>query len=104
MSTRDDGFDTTSRFSSRGTRRVRTIGRGRSMHGMHSRGRVDSWMGPTNGKWGSSRHHSPNYYTCFNGFGPLGHTNPTVVAIPKVESNCFVMAPDGTIVKDSSSL
>lgn len=100
---RDDGLDTSPRFPSRGTGRVRTAGRGRSLHGMRSRGRGDSWMGPTNGQWGSSRHHSPNYYASPTGYGPLGHTNAAAVAAAKVESNGFVVAPDGTIVKASSS-
>eukprot|EP01018_Ginkgo_biloba_P018993 Gb_11517 [translate_table: standard] len=96
---REENLDTSPRFASRGLGRGRTVGRGGSLRGLHSRGRGDPWRDSSNGQWGPSRHHSPGYYGGPLDFGPLGPTNAAAVAAAKVESSGFVVAPDGTIVK-----
>ncbi|KAG8047354.1 hypothetical protein GUJ93_ZPchr0008g12760 [Zizania palustris] len=89
----DDGY-------SLGSKAERTIDIQRS----HERGgapwhiqgssQVEQWVENSNSSH-STRHKSPDYYN----YGPPGPRNATEAAIAKMQSNGFVVAPDGTLVK-----
>ncbi|XP_072983509.1 uncharacterized protein [Typha latifolia] len=74
----------------------RSSGRGGSSH-TQGRGRGEQWVElPTHSD--PTRHGSPGYYGPST-FAHPGSRNATAAAVAKVESNGFVVAPDGTIVK-----
>lgn len=76
----------------------RSIGRsGPSMH-LQGRGRGDHWVEPSNNHHGNNRHDSSAYYGSAS-FSHHGSRNAAAAAVAKVESNGFIVAPDGTIVK-----
>lgn len=78
----------------------RTIGRSKIPFGSHGRGKVDCWV--------DSPDHRGNF--CFDAsghysstkFAPPSSRNAAAAAVAKVESNGFVVAPDGTICKAGS--
>ncbi|KAI3968929.1 hypothetical protein MKX01_034073 [Papaver californicum] len=73
--------------------------RGGSSVYMHGRGLgADTWVDSSRGSWVQNRHHSPNYYGPANFVYP-GATNAAAAAAAKVESDGFIVAPDGTIIK-----
>lgn len=77
------------------------IGRsGSSLH-LQGRGRGERWV-DSQKHHGNSRHDSSGYY----GHASFSHPrsrNAAAAAVAKVESNGFVVAPDGTIVKASAA-
>ncbi|KAJ6823078.1 uncharacterized protein M6B38_386125 [Iris pallida] len=78
----------------------RSIGRsGSSLH-LQGRGRGEQWMDSLK-HHGNGRHDSSGYY-CHASFSHPGSRNAAAAAVAKVESNGFVVAPDGTIVKASA--
>lgn len=86
----------------RSTNASRSIGRSRLPFRSHGRGRVDCWGGSPDHR-GSCRFDTSGYYSSPN-FAPPGSRNAAAAAVAKVESNGFVVAPDGTIVKAGSHL
>lgn len=76
-----------------------TVRGGSSVHMLHGRGRgADTWVDSSRGSWVQNRHHSPSYYGPANFVYP-GATNAAAAAAAKVESDGFIVAPDGTIIK-----
>ncbi|KAI3860492.1 hypothetical protein MKW92_015332 [Papaver armeniacum] len=76
-----------------------TVRGGSSVHMLHGRGReADTWVDSSRGSWVQNRHHSPSYYGTANFVYP-GATNAAAAAAAKVESDGFIVAPDGTIIK-----
>ncbi|MQL78575.1 hypothetical protein Taro_010997 [Colocasia esculenta] len=63
------------------------------------RGRGDRWM-ESSSHQGPSRHDSPGYYGRAS-FAHPSSKNAATVSIAKVESNGFVVAPDGTVLQAS---
>lgn len=75
----------------------RSIGKSKLPFSSHGRGRVDCWVGSPDHRgncgFDASRHYSSPK------FAPPGTRNAAAAAVAKVESNGFVVAPDGTICK-----
>lgn len=77
----------------------RSVRRDDSSVHVHCRGRGDRWM-ESSSHQGPGRHDSPGYYGRA-GFTHPGSKNAAAVSIAKVESNGFVVAPDGTVLEAS---
>ncbi|KAH0456898.1 hypothetical protein IEQ34_014805 [Dendrobium chrysotoxum] len=92
-----DHFDLNAERSTNGSR---SIGRNRLPFRSHGRGRVECWVGSPD-HHGSCRFDTSGYYSSPN-FAPTGARNAAAAAVAKVESNGFVVAPDGTIVRAGS--
>lgn len=75
----------------------RSIGRSKLPFGSHDRGRVDCWVGSPDHR-GTCRFDASGHYSSPK-FAPPGSRNAAAAAVAKVESNGFVVAPDGTICK-----
>lgn len=83
------------------TNASRSIGRSRLPFRSHGRGRVECWVGSPDHR-GSCHFDTSGYYSSPN-YAPTGSRNAAAAAVAKVESNGFVVAPDGTIVKPGSA-
>ncbi|XP_020678839.1 uncharacterized protein LOC110096997 isoform X2 [Dendrobium catenatum] len=92
-----DHFDLNAERSTNGSR---SIGRNKLPFRSHDRGRVEYWVGSPD-HHGSCRFDTSGYYSSPN-FAPSGARNAAAAAVAKVESNGFVVAPDGTIVRAGS--
>lgn len=75
----------------------RSIGRSKLTFGSHDRGRVDCWVGSPD-HHGNCRFDASGHYSSPK-LAPPGSRNAAAAAVAKVESNGFVVAPDGTICK-----
>ncbi|KAL5231764.1 hypothetical protein ABZP36_030540 [Zizania latifolia] len=89
----DDGYGS-------GSKAERTIDvqraheRGGASHHIQGSGGVEQRVENSNSSR-STRHKSPDYYN----YGPPGPRNAAEAAVAKMQSNGFVVAPDGTLVK-----
>ncbi|KAL5989039.1 hypothetical protein ACLOJK_027141 [Asimina triloba] len=94
---RQQELDDSSLRSERDAGLGRSIGRGGSSGHIRGRGRgSDHWLDSSGGNWGQKRHHSTVYYDSGDFAAPK---NVAAVAAAKLESNGFLVAHDGTIVK-----
>nr|CAD1844606.1 unnamed protein product [Ananas comosus var. bracteatus] len=78
---------------------ARSIGRGRLP--WHTQGRGGDELPPNRSR--PTHRRSPGFYGPPPSFATLGSRNAAAAAVAKVESNGFVVAPDGTIVKAAGS-
>ncbi|KQJ98355.1 hypothetical protein BRADI_3g36437v3 [Brachypodium distachyon] len=89
----DDGYGSGSK-AERTIDAHRSHGRGgASRHGQTS-SQVEQWVENSNNSRSTQRG-SPDYYN----YGPPGPRNAAEAAVAKMESNGFVVAPDGTLVR-----
>ncbi|OVA13968.1 hypothetical protein BVC80_1787g37 [Macleaya cordata] len=96
---RSNNFDDSNPRVEMDTGSAKSIGRGGSSMHMHGRGRgSDRWVDSSRGNWGQNRLSSPSYYGPANFVHPPTN-NAAAAAAAKVESNGFIVAPDGTIIK-----
>ncbi|CAM0911402.1 unnamed protein product [Alopecurus aequalis] len=87
----DDGYGS-------GSKAERTIdrshGRGGASRHIQASNRGEQWVENSNNSRSTQRR-SPDYYN----YGPPGPRNAAEAAVAKMESNGFVVAPDGTLVR-----
>jgi len=87
----DDGYGS-------GSKAERTIdtshGRGGASRHIQASNRGEQWVENSNNPCSTQRR-SPDYYN----YGPPGPRNAAEAAVAKMESNGFVVAPDGTLVR-----
>ncbi|RZR83950.1 hypothetical protein BHM03_00010675 [Ensete ventricosum] len=76
----------------------KSSGWGGSFRHTQGRGRDKHWFDDSSTRHGNRHHDSPGYYDAPS-FARPASRNAAAVAIAKVESNGFVVAPDGTLVK-----